>query len=133
VLKSAPRNTNCTQGMGPRMGMYARAHSNRCSQCDRFLYPGDGPSYYFRKNAHKGFPSIFRSGLRCDYTHAIHKTVRRALAGTVRRAHARSLRRAQAEYERRAQAEYERRAQMRLRRAQAGFIRRVPTGFERRA
>jgi P-loop containing dynein motor region D4 len=78
-----PEKHKLYAGYGP---FYAHAHSNRCSQCDRFLYLGDGPSYYFRINAHTGFPSFLRSGLRCDYTQALYKTVRRALAGTLRRA-----------------------------------------------
>jgi hypothetical protein len=85
-------------GYGP---FYARAHSDHCSQC-RFLYPGDGPSYYFRKIAHTGFPSILRSGLRCDLTQGIDKTVRRAQAGFIRRAQAGFIRRVHTGFERRA-------------------------------
>jgi hypothetical protein len=51
-------------GYGP---LYARTYSNRCLQCDRLLYPRDGPSYYFRKISHTRLTSFLRSGLRCDY------------------------------------------------------------------
>jgi hypothetical protein len=40
-------------GYGP---LYAHAHSNRYSQFDRFLYPGDGPSTTFAKMRTQGSP-----------------------------------------------------------------------------
>jgi hypothetical protein len=48
--------------------LFVRAHCDRCSQCERCLNPGDGPLYYFRRNALTSFPSIVRSGFRCVCT-----------------------------------------------------------------
>jgi hypothetical protein len=85
--------------MGPYMpALIVIAVRNVIAFCTREM----GTRTTFAKNVHTGFPSILRSGLRCDYTQAIYKTVRRALAGTVRKAQARSLRRAHMEFERRA-------------------------------